>query len=730
MTKIEQEQLHKIRIDFSLKREVFFVVIGAIIGAITFAIPETVFEVQMGLPYYLSWIVFGHILGVYSSTSAAVVIAGGITLHILTAISIGIVIGIFLYKTGILNISKLSNGLIYGLLAGFAVFIIFFIPIQQFILAPEMVRTMVEMNPSMIQSEADRQISNNLLTIMVGSIVTHLVFGITVGMISSLLSTRFGSRYRCAIHDISFSRIDSYQKHIELVHGVKPIQQKRILILGGGFGGVEVLRRLQKAFQNDVRIDITLVSKDNFFLFTPMLPEVSSGMIETRHIVTPIRIFCKRAKFYEANVESIGLKNNSDNKNDDNDRGEVIITYAIRNRVNSATDLRSQSLKYDYLVLSLGGKTNFFGMTEVEKNAFTIKNLGDAIILRNHIISMLERADIEHDNPDLRKSFMTFVVVGGGFSGVETVGELNHFVKDSIKDFYHNVDEHKEDLRIILVSSGGRILPEVSEDLGKFALQKLSESGVEVMLNTRLTAASADSIKLNGDDNNNVVIPTHTLIWAGGITTNPLIANLPCDHDKGGRIIVNNYLQVQRYPDVFALGDCACITDRNTGKPYPPTAQHAIREGKVVAENLISTIKHSGKRKQEERRGGRRRKRGDAETITAESISDKNKNSNMISFDYKTKGVMAEIGKRTGVGELLGFKVHGFIAWWIWRSYYLGNLPTIEKKLRVMVDWTLDLLFKRDVTRLKTFAEEEKEEDEESSLKATTSINSTQESMR
>ncbi|MBV9666776.1 MAG: FAD-dependent oxidoreductase, partial [Nitrososphaeraceae archaeon] len=651
MTKIEQEQLHKIRIDFSLKREVFFVVIGAIIGAITFAIPETIFEVQMGLPYYLSWIVFGHILGVYSSTSAAVVIAGGITLHILTAISIGIVIGIFLYKTGILNISKLSNGLIYGLLAGFAVFIIFFIPIQQFILAPEMVRTMVEMNPSMIQSEADRQISNNLLTIMVGSIVTHLVFGITVGMITSLLSTRFGSRYRCAIHDISFSRIDSYQKHIELVHGVKPIQQKRILILGGGFGGVEVLRRLQKAFQNDVRIDITLVSKDNFFLFTPMLPEVSSGMIETRHIVTPIRIFCKRAKFYEANVESIGLKNNSDNKNDDNDRGEVIITYAIRNRVNSATDLRSQSLKYDYLVLSLGGKTNFFGMTEVEKNAFTIKNLGDAIILRNHIISMLERADIEHDNPDLRKSFMTFVVVGGGFSGVETVGELNHFVKDSIKDFYHNVDEHKEDLRIILVSSGGRILPEVSEDLGKFALQKLSESGVEVMLNTRLTAASADSIKLNGDDNNNVVIPTHTLIWAGGITTNPLIANLPCDHDKGGRIIVNNYLQVQRYLDVFALGDCACITDRNTGKPYPPTAQHAIREGKVVAENLISTIKHSGKRKQEERRGGRRRKRGDAETITAESISDKNKNSNMISFDYKTKGVMAEIGKRTGVGE-------------------------------------------------------------------------------
>jgi NADH dehydrogenase len=192
-----------------------------------------------------------------------------------------------------------------------------------------------------------------------------------------------------------------------------------------------------------------------------------------------------------------------------------------------------------------------------------------------------------------------------------------------------------------------------------------------------------------------------------------------------GRIIVNNYLQVQRYTNVFALGDCATITDRHTGKPCPPTAQHAIREGKVVAENLISTIKSSGKKKQEERRG-------DSETIAAENISDHNKNNNMISFDYKTKGLMAEIGKRTGVGELLGLKVHGFAAWWIWRSYYLGNLPTFEKKLRVMVDWTLDLLFKRDVTRLRTFAEqEEKEEDEvDSNLKATTSINNTQESLR
>jgi NADH dehydrogenase len=183
-------------------------------------------------------------------------------------------------------------------------------------------------------------------------------------------------------------------------------------------------------------------------------------MIETRHITTPIRAFCKRAKFYEANVESIDLKNNN---------REVVITHAIRNQFNTAADLHSHILKYDYLVLALGNKTNFFGMDDIEKNSFTIKSLGDAIILRNHVISMLERADLEHDNHDLRKSFMTFVVVGGGFSGVETVGELNHFVREAIKEFYHNIEEDK-DVRVILLSAGERILPEVSEDLGRFAL--------------------------------------------------------------------------------------------------------------------------------------------------------------------------------------------------------------------------------------------------------------------
>lgn len=649
-----------VRVDFSFKREVFFVVIGAIVGAAAMVIPKTLFEVQMGLPYYLTWMVFGHIAGVYSSASASIL--AGAMLHIITAISIGVVTGIFLYKTNLLNISKPSNGIIYGLITGVVVFALFFIPVNQFVLSPEIVHTIPEVRSSTTQAEATSMIAQNQLSIMVGSIVMHLVFGITLGLASSLLEIRFGAKYRCPECEISFSRMDTLQKHLDLVHGATPIERKRILILGGGFAGIEVLRRLQTTFQDDVEIDITLVSRDNFFLFTPMLPEVSSGMIETRHIVTPIRAFCKRARFYEANVESIDLENK-----------QVVITNTIGNPTHPVR--KRHILKYDYLVIGLGGETNFFGMEELKRNAFTLKTLEDAMILRNHLISMLEQADILQEDDELKRSLMTFVVVGGGFSGVEAMGEINAFVRESIKTYYHNIDIMK-DIRVILVNGNERILPEVSESLSEFALQKLRESGVQVILNKRLAGYKNSQAKLN----DGTLIPTSMLIWAGGVTPSKLIKDLPCEHDKKGRIIANNYLQVYQRDRVFALGDCASITDPHSNKPYPPTAQHAIREGKVAANNIISLIKNGSKGGEAEE--GRRK--------------------GMKIFDYKTKGTMAEIGKRNGVGELLGLKVHGFVAWWIWRTYYLANLPTIEKKVRVMVDWTIDLFFKRDVTRLKT----------------------------
>lgn len=645
----------EIRVDFSLKREVFFVVIGALLGAVSMLIP-TIFEVGMGIPYYTTWVAFGHVVGVYSSYAAY----AGISIHTITSISIGVVVGVFLYKTGILNISKISNGLIYGLFAGSIILVVFFIPVYLLVLLPEIDRTMYAMIQESSYNEYESTSSFSQYSfplVIVSYVIMHLVFGITVGLTSSILSIKFGTRYRCSKCDISFSRIDSYKKHMELVHGQRPIQLTRILILGGGFAGIEVLRQLQKAFQNDIGIDITLVSRDNFFLFTPMLPEISSGMIETRHIVTPLRVFCNRAKFYEADVESIDM----DNK-------QVVISHRIGKQTNPI-EWRSHVLKYDYLVIALGSETNFFGMNEASKQAFTLKSLGDAIVLRNHVIDMLEQADIEHEDLNLRTSLLTFVVIGGGFSGVEIVGELNDFVLDSIKHFYHNLEKAK--IRRVLVNSGARILPEVTEELSEFALQKLRENGIEVILNTRVIDITSQGVKLNDGTN----ISTQTIVWAGGGKPPSLLSGLSCEHDKSGRLVTNDFLEVIGHTEsVMALGDCASITDPNTGKSCPPTAQHAIRQGKVAAINLISTIK--------------------------DQVNAKKK------FDYKTKGVMTLIGKRNGVGILLGYKIQGFAAWWVWRSYYLLNLPTVEKKLRVMVDWFIDLFFKRDVTRLKTPMEE------------------------
>jgi len=427
---------------------------------------------------------------------------------------------------------------------------------------------------------------------------------------------------------------------------------KQVLILGSGFAGIEVLKRVQKKFKNDKKVQITLVSKDNFLLFTPMLPEVASGMIETRHIVTPIREFCKQAKFNEASVKSIDF----DNK-------QVVIMHAI-GRQSNPTAWDQHILKYDYLVIALGSENNFFKMADIEKHSFTMKDIGDAIILRNHIINMLEQANLEEHNKELRKSLLTFVVVGGGFNGVETVGTINDFVRQSIKDFYKNI--YMTEVKIILVHTGDKLLEQIDEDLGKFALEKLKAKGVEFIMNTHVVGATQNAVKL--DDDNNTTIPSHTLIWAAGVSPSKLVGELDCEHDKKHRIIANNYLEVPDHDGVYALGDCASITDPNTGKPYPPTAQHAIRQGKVAAKNIIFAIK--GKTKK-------------------------------TKFDYKTKGMMAELGKRTGVATIFGIKLHGFISWWLWRTYYLGNLPTLNKKLKVMGDWTLDLIFKPGVAMIK-----------------------------
>jgi len=325
----------------------------------------------------------------------------------------------------------------------------------------------------------------------------------------------------------------------------------------------------------------------------------------------------------------------------------------IANKMN----VRTAYVLIGILVTALGGKTNFFGNKNVEKHALTIKTLGDAITLRNHTISMLESADQEED-PNILSKLMTFVVVGGGFSGVETVGEINDFVRESVEKFYRNINVKK--IRIILVSAGEKILPEIG-DLGKYAVESLTNSGVEIITNTKLVDAESENIELD----NGMKITCGTLIWAGGVTIDPVISKLDTDHASNGRVIVDSFLRLKNHPNVFALGDCASITDKKTGKPYPPTAQHAVREAKIVSQNIISSIKGENSHKP---------------------------------FVYESKGSMAKIGKRNGVALLMGRRIKGFSAWFLWRQYYLSTLPTTEKKFRVALDWFADLFFPRDIT--------------------------------
>ena len=684
----KQQDIHaqEVRIDFSFKREVFFIIAGALMGGIAMAFPLTFLSGINESGYDLTWIVFGHIVGVNSPIIANII--AGFMIHFLTATCIGIVAGVFLYKTNILNISKPSNGLRYGLLVGVIVYLVFAIPVEQFVLNQEFRRAGAsEYQITPLTSNNDI----NPLAPQISTIMIHLLFGITLGLFSSFLSIRFGARYRCPQGcDISFSRIDTLQNHSELVHGENlPQNRRRIVILGRGFGGVSVLNKLQDNFQTDVTIDITMVSKDNYLLFTPMLHEVASGMLETRHIVTPIRTFCKRSRFFAATVEEIDLQ-----------RKRVLIRSSssaspktLQATPNYSADMLGDDLKfldYDYLVIALGSETKFLGMSDMQKYAFTMKNLNDAIVLRNHIIYLIEEADqlpitrttTEDSNvnrKELQSKLLTIVVAGGGFAGVETAGEINDFIRNSAKEYYHNIDY--ENIRVILVHSGNRLLPEMSEKLAEFALHKLRNSGIEVILRTKVIGATEDSVKLS----DGAMIFTKTIIWSGGVSPTAVVSSLPCEHEtKSGRIVVDKYLELPEYKGVYALGDCAFIIDPNEGTPYPPTAQHAIREGLVVAKNLITEIEDKTDRKEE--------------------------------FNYKTKGMMATIGKRSGVGDLLGIQVQGFFAWWLWRNYYLANLPTIHKKVRVLADWILDMFFKRDVTMFRGLVEEKNAESKRTTL--------------
>lgn len=414
----------------------------------------------------------------------------------------------------------------------------------------------------------------------------------------------------------------------------------RVVILGGGFGGMYAALEFERALARGAALDVTLVNHDNFFLFTPMLHEVAASDLDITNIVSPIRKLLRRVTFFHGEIEAIDLQHQ-------------------RVGLSHGHEQHCHSLPYDHLVLALGSTTNFFDIPGLADRAFTMKSLSDAIVLRNHLIANLEEADFECGGT-LRASLLNFVVAGGGFAGVETIAAMNDFLREAVRFFPHL---RADMLRIILVSSGAVILPELGTKLGTYAQRKLIEQKVEIHANCKVTVVTDQDVMLS----DGTTVPTNTLVWTAGISPHALLNTLPCPKEKG-RVLVNEYLEVPGWPGLWALGDCALVPDRKTGAFHPPTAQHALREGRVAARNILATV------------------RGDR----------------MKPFLYSTLGLLAPIGRRTGVANILGVNFSGFIAWWLWRTIYLLKLPRFEKKLLVALDWTLDVLFSKDLVHFRT----------------------------
>lgn len=416
---------------------------------------------------------------------------------------------------------------------------------------------------------------------------------------------------------------------------------KQIVILGGGFGGLYAALEFEKTLARDPDYEVTLVNRENFFLFTPMLHEVAASDLDVTHIVNPIRKLLRRVRFFEGDINTIDMENR-----------RVLVSHGIG-------EAHAHQLEYDCLILALGSITNFFNLPGLAERALTMKSLGDAIVLRNRMIEHLEEADFECAAGH-RPRLLTFVVAGGGFAGVETIAGMNDFLRDALRFYPHLT---KEMIRCVLVHPGEVILPELGESLGRYAQKKLIEDGIEILVNTKVTGVSEREVTLSDGQ----TIESKTLIWTAGTSPNPILRTLSCSKDRG-RIVVNEFMEVEGAAGVWALGDCAVVPDRKTGAAYPPTAQHALREGRVVARNVIAAL-----------RGGRKQP-----------------------FTFTTLGQLASIGKRKGVAKMFGFHFSGFFAWWLWRSIYLSKLPRFEKKVRVALDWSLDMLFTKDLVQFMT----------------------------
>ncbi|WP_162659001.1 NAD(P)/FAD-dependent oxidoreductase [Tuwongella immobilis] len=414
------------------------------------------------------------------------------------------------------------------------------------------------------------------------------------------------------------------------------LQPIRVVILGGGFGGVYASRRLGQLLGSDRRYEITLVSRDNYFLMCPLLFEAASGVIELNHAVNPIRPLLKHTQFVNALVDSIDFEH------------RTVMAHSV------AGD--RYTLAYDHLVLALGAVTNRH-RTPGSEFALGFKNVSDAVLVRNRVIQAFERADAESD-PERRKANLTFVVIGGGLVGVELVGELTEFSRRLLRN-YPRI--RPEEIRLVLLQHGARILPEMAEGLASYAERQFQKRGVEIRTHVGADRIEPERVWLSTGES----IAASTIVLAAGLEPNPVIARLPLAKDRAGRVRTDECMRVVDHPGVWALGDCAAIPDEQ-GNAYPTLAQHAMREGKRLGENLAAVL--AGKEPKP--------------------------------FRHKNLGTLAALGHHRGIANLMGLPVSGFFAWWIWRSYYLFQMPRWERRLRIMVDWTVGLFFRPEPTKI------------------------------
>jgi len=410
---------------------------------------------------------------------------------------------------------------------------------------------------------------------------------------------------------------------------------KKIVVLGGGFGGMYAAMELEKVLSPG-EAEITLVSKDNYLLFTPMLHEVASGDVSITDIVCPVRQLVKRTTVLQGLVTAIDIK-----------RKRVSVSHC------SGTE--SDELEFDYLLIALGSVTNFFGLPGLQENAVTMKTLDDAMHLRNLMIACLEEAEFDV-SMGRKQPLLTFIVAGAGFAGVETVAGMNDFLREAMPRYKHL---HDDMLRVVLVDMIKTPLPELGQNLGAYAAKKLAQRKVELIMEVKVQGISARGLELD----NGSAIKANVIVWTAGVAPSPVLRNVDCRTERG-RIVCNEFLEALDAEGIWAIGDSALVTDPFTGKPYPPTAQHATREGSVAARNIVASLRGKPKSRRP--------------------------------FAYKTMGSLVAIGRRAGVANIMGMQFSGFIAWFLWRSIYLMKLPGLDRKTRVALAWGLDLFFRKD----------------------------------